>query len=84
MNHSKVKFEGDLVIRKWHSGKIILLWIWGIALILLILRRLESAQNIVTIFLLILGTFAIPLALSVVTWKWLGGKETNKAGDGGE
>jgi len=73
---------GDLIesvifmdIRNWHYGKIILLWVWSIAICFLLLQWLESLSNPIIGFLLIAIIIAIPIIMSVVTWKWLSGKE---------
>lgn len=73
-------------IRKWHIGKIVLLWAWGIASTAFLLRLLERARQtaaeslpgqapLESGTLLTIVIIAIPLGLSVITWKWLGGKE---------
>jgi len=64
-----------LAVRSWHVGKIVLLWAWGIALVVLALDVLRKVDNPFTGFGLIAGLIAIPIALSVLTWRWLGGKE---------
>lgn len=64
-----------MAIRKWHIGKVILLWVWGLVLCILALQVLKSTQNFVVGFMVIGAILAIPIALSVITWKWLGGKE---------
>ena len=64
-----------MAVRSWHVGKIVLLWAWGVVLVILALDALKKIDNPVTGFGLIVGLVAIPIALSVVTWRWLGGKE---------
>lgn len=66
-----------MTIRRWHYGKLILLWAWGgVALFLGIeLLAAMSAERFVVGTILVLALLAIPVFLSVVTWKWLGGKE---------
>lgn len=64
-------------IRRWHYGKIVLLWAWGIALCVAIIQVIinTGTENFVRGFILIGLLFAILISLSVITWKWLGGKE---------
>jgi len=64
-----------MAIRNWHVGKVLLLWTWGVVLVAATLRHLEPTHNFVIGFMLIAALIAIPLALSVITWKWFGGKE---------
>jgi hypothetical protein len=65
-------------IRKWHPGKLIILWAWGGILAALALTDFQSrpvwsapilhlVEFVFTLFVLLL--------LSGVTWYWLGGKE---------
>lgn len=68
-----------MAIRNWHYGKIILLWVWGLLLVVLSLNVLESVGNFLIGFPLIGVIVGIPVALSVITWKWLSGKENNNA-----
>ena len=63
-------------IKKWHIGKIIILWVWGILLVTLcysqaISKEMPPFPGI----LYVIGIFVIPVALSVVTWRWFGGRE---------
>ena len=67
-------------ISKWHPGKLILLWSWGgllaaLALTLFLGSKVESSPIAHLAELLI--ALLILLALSVVTWKWLSGRESN-------
>jgi len=66
-------------IRKWHYGKILILWIWGgivagLSLTLFMAQPVETSPVAhlieAVLFLLIAGS------LSTVTWHWLGGKES--------
>ena len=68
-------------IPRWHYGKLILLWAWGAVLTVFALYLLQeiSSERFVAGTLLILAVLAIPIALSVITWKWLGGKERPEA-----
>jgi hypothetical protein len=62
-------------IRKWHVGKIVLLWAWGIAACLVIIQLVVRTTDFVLGFILIGALLAILVTLSVVTWKWLSAKE---------
>ncbi len=64
-------------IKKWHRGKILLLWIWGLVISGFSLHLLRSDENIVSGFILIIIIIGLPIVLSVITWKWLGGQEDN-------
>jgi uncharacterized membrane protein len=62
-------------LQKWHVGKIGMLWGWGVVLMLVAADYLAKQQNPSLGFLLIGIFVGIPLVLSVVTWRWLSGKE---------
>ena len=66
-------------IRRWHWGKIVILWAWGGGIASLMLERfaaspvsesplLSSTAFIFSVLLL--------LSLTVMTWIWLGGKDS--------
>jgi hypothetical protein len=65
-------------IRKWHPGKLIILWTWGglvsaLALTDFLSRPVRSAPWLHLLELLfVLFTLSV---LSGITWHWLGGKE---------
>ena len=66
-------------IRKWHPGKLIILWVWGgtitaLALTDFLTRPVGSAP-LLHLFEFTF-TVVVLLALSSVTWYWLGGKES--------
>jgi hypothetical protein len=66
-------------IRKWHVGKLIILWAWGsivtaFALTDFLGTTVQSAP-LLHLFEFIL-VFGILLILSGFTWHWLGGKES--------
>jgi hypothetical protein len=71
-----------MAIARWHYGKIVLLWVWGVVLMWVVftsiqaLNHPQSLTQLISAFLLLALLAAIPLFLSIVTWKWLGGKET--------
>jgi hypothetical protein len=65
-------------IRKWHIGKLIILWSWGgvsasLALTDFVARPVRSApfMHLCELVLVVI----ILLALSALTWHWLGGKD---------
>ena len=64
-------------IESWHWGKLVLLWGWGAAALLFGVELLGAlpGDRFVLGSLLLLALAGVPLALSVITWKWLGGKE---------
>lgn len=67
-------------IKKWHMGKIVMLWAWGAAGIIVGLQVLKDYKEALTNHVLIgFGLLSllliIPIVLSVVTWKWFSGKE---------
>lgn len=69
-----------MAIRNWHAGKIILLWIWGLVLMALSLYILKYEKNLVLVlgYILITIIIGLPITLSVITWKWLSGKEDSQ------
>jgi len=65
-------------IRKWHLGKLIILWLWGggaaaFALSDFSTSPVRSSPNL-HLFELVFAVLCL-LGLSVITWIWLGGKE---------
>jgi len=70
-----------MAIRKWHPGKLIILWAWGgIAAALALTRFLMSeVQDSPTAHLIeIILVLLLLLTLSGVTWHWLGGRESDE------
>jgi quinol-cytochrome oxidoreductase complex cytochrome b subunit len=68
------------MVRKWHYGKLIILWSWGglVAALLLTQFMTQSVANSPLTHLLEIGCFLIiVVTLSVLTWHWLGGKESS-------
>jgi hypothetical protein len=68
-------------ITRWHAGKIVLLWAWGAAVIIVDLyvqKEYTAAltEHVLIGFALLSLLLIIPIALSVLTWRWLSGKET--------
>jgi hypothetical protein len=67
-----------VAIRRWHWGKIAVLWAWGGIIVALLLTKFLSQQatvDPVASALSFFASLAILAALTVVTWIWLGGKE---------
>jgi len=64
-----------MAIRNWHGGKIAILWAWAIAFCVVLIQIIVRTKNFVPGFLLIGALLAVLLSLSVITWKWFGGKE---------
>lgn len=69
-------------LRSWHYGKLIILWAWGVvvcALLVYLVNSLEPVRDDVLVPVVGIASVAVMVAiaasLSVVTWKWLGGKE---------
>ena len=57
-----------------------MLWAWGVAVIMVGLRLLKEYKEFLTEHVLVgFGLLAalvlVPVLLSVLTWKWLSGKE---------
>jgi hypothetical protein len=67
-------------IKTWHMGKIVLLWAWGIAVIIIDLYVLKEygaalTEHVLIGFTLLTLLLIIPIGLSILTWHWLSGKE---------
>jgi hypothetical protein len=64
-------------ITRWHVGKLVILWTWGIVLILLALVGVYAvpSERLLLGSFLLLFALAIPVVLSIITWIWLGGRE---------
>ena len=65
-------------VRRWHWGKIVILWAWGGLFVALLLTKFLSQRaelNPAGSLFSLLGSFLLLAALTVVTWLWLGGKE---------
>jgi hypothetical protein len=72
-------------IRRWHWGKIVILWGWGGVVVALLLTTFLSQRadaDPAVASLCFLGSILILGALTVVTWLWLGGKEEPSTGQG--
>ena len=64
-----------MTIKNWHVGKLVILWAWSGVLAAVLINVLRVVDNPVVGFILILAIVAAPIALSVLTWRWLSGKE---------
>ena len=64
-----------MAIRTWHVGKLVLLWIWGLVLVGVALSLLEAEVSWLIGYVLIAGIVVVPAGLSVLSWRWLGGRE---------
>lgn len=65
-------------IRRWHWGKIVILWAWGGIVVAMLLARFLSQKADVdpgSSLLSFIGSILILGGLTAVTWVWLGGKE---------
>jgi hypothetical protein len=65
-------------IRRWHWGKIVILWSWGGLVVALLMTRFLSQEvgiDPLTSTISFLLAAAILVSLTVVTWIWLGGKD---------
>ena len=75
-------------IQRWHWGKIVILWAWGGLLVALLLTRFLSQRAEVDpagSLLSFVGSVFLLGGLTVVTWRWLGGKDgapTDREGRG--
>ena len=65
-------------VRRWHWGKVVILWAWGGVIVALLLTNFLSSpaeQNPAASTVTFLASVLILLALTAVTWVWLGGKD---------
>ena len=68
----------SMSIKRWHWGKIVILWAWGGLIVALLLTKFLSQKtelDPVGSSLSFFGSLLILAALSIVTWLWLGGKD---------
>lgn len=68
-----------MAIRKWHPGKLIILWVWGgtaVALALTDFLTRPVSSSPLTHLVEFAFVLIVLLVLSSVTWRWLGGKES--------
>lgn len=65
-------------IKRWHWGKIVILWAWGGLIVALLLTKFLSQKaelDPVVSSLSFFGGLLILAALTIVTWLWLGAKD---------
>ena len=65
-------------IQRWHWGKVVILWSWGGAVVVLLLTSFLSQDASIdptVSSLSFLGSLLIVAILTIATWVWLGGKE---------
>jgi len=65
-------------IRRWHWGKLVIVWAWGgvvAALLLTTFLMTPAPQSPAVSTMAFAAVVGILLALTAVTWIWLGGKE---------
>jgi hypothetical protein len=68
----------SMSIKRWHWGKIVILWAWGGVVVALLLTRFLSQKaevDPVVASMSFLGSVLILVALTIATWLWLGGKD---------
>jgi hypothetical protein len=66
------------VVRRWHWGKVALIWAWGGLLLALMLADFLSrpvGEALFAASFTFIGSILILIALSALTWIWLGGKD---------
>jgi hypothetical protein len=71
-------------IRRWHWGKLIILWAWGGAASLLAMTDFQVTpveQGPVRHLVELLFAVAVLLLLSVLTWRWLGDRVLTESKD---
>jgi hypothetical protein len=67
-----------MAVTSWHKGKLVILWAWGVLLGGLALTASVTGppNSAPTVHLLeLLFSIAVPLVLSILTWRWLGARE---------
>jgi hypothetical protein len=65
-------------IQRWHGGKIAILWAWGGFVVALLLTKFLSQKaeiDPVVSSMSFFGSILILIALTIVTWVWLSGKD---------
>jgi hypothetical protein len=66
-------------IRKWHPGKLVILWIWGGTIAGLLLTAFMTRpvpSSPITHLIELLTIVLILFVLTIITWLWLSGKES--------
>jgi hypothetical protein len=62
-------------LRKWHPGKLVILWAWCIILMVVCADWLHKDPGPMWGTVLIILFLLAPITLSVITWHWLSGRE---------
>jgi hypothetical protein len=65
-------------IKKWHPGKLVILWLWsgGIAVWLMSLSQTVDIKSAQYMYLAsLMAAIAFLVLPTVITWVWLGSKE---------
>jgi len=65
----------QLAVKDWHVGKLGLLWGWVVMLTALTVDQLKRIDKPLLGFIVLGGMLAMPVVLSIVTWRWLSGRE---------
>jgi hypothetical protein len=73
------RVEEDMSIRRWHVGKLIILWSWGVLSAGLAITHFVgtavSETPILHGFEIIFVVLAL-LVLTAITWHWLGSEDS--------
>lgn len=69
-----------MALRNWHVGKLVILWVWGSVFASLFLKGMNALDDnsnfgIFLGLLFVVFIAGIYIVLSIITWKWLGGRE---------
>ena len=67
-------------VKRWHIGKVVMVWAWGAVIVVVLLhflreKQADLQQHVLLGFVVLALIFAIPIALSILTWRWLTGRE---------
>jgi hypothetical protein len=69
-----------MAVERWHYGKLVILWAWAITVTAFALDLLKEpwAETWWVGTPLVLIIVGLPVVFSIVTWRWLTGKERSK------
>lgn len=66
-------------IKNWHYGKLIIVWAWTALFVGLLFQELDSLSDspdsMWSRFALLVSMGTLLVTMSVITWKWLTGKQ---------
>ena len=65
-----------MAIAKWHIGKVLLLWAWGLLLVAIANGFLLKEPHFVVGTGLLAAEAVVFVVLSVITWMWFSGRES--------